>query len=112
VKGLARTKLAKSIHDAAFGEFRRQLEYKALWQHKHLGVIGRFFPSSKLCGACGATNDTLTLADREWDCTACGTHHDRDLNAARNIAHEGIRQLLAAGHAETENACGVDILTR
>ncbi len=109
VKGLARTKLAKSMHDAAFGEFRRQLEYKALWQRKHLGVIGRFYPSSKLCGACGAINDTLTLNDREWGCHVCGAHHDRDLNAAHNIKHEGIRQLVAAGHAETKNACRADV---
>jgi putative transposase len=108
VKGLARTKLAKSIHDAAFGEFRRQLEYKALWQRKRVGTIGRFFPSSKLCWTCGAINNALTLANREWDCAACGAHHDRDLNAARNIEREGLRQLVAAGHAETENACGVD----
>ena len=109
MKGLARTKLAKSIHDAAFGEFRRQLTYKALWQRKHLGTVGRFFPSSKLCGECGAINDARTPADREWGCPLYATHHDRYLNAARNIEHEGLRQLVAAGHAETENACRVDV---
>lgn len=93
LKGLARTKLAKSFHDAALGEFRRQIEYKALWNRRHLAVIGRFFPSSRLCLACGAINDTLTLADRHWVC-ACGTVHDRDLNAAVNIRDEGMRIIL------------------
>ena len=108
VKGLARTKLAKSINDAAFGEFRRQLEYKARWQNKRLIVVDRFFPSSKMCGACGALNETLTLSDRAWACAGCGARHDRDLNAAQNIAREGLR-LVAVGHTETENACGADV---
>jgi len=71
-------------------------------------AIGRFFPSSKTCGACGLINADLTLSDRDWTC-ACGIHHDRDLNAARNIDREGFRlfeQLVVAGHAETQNACG------
>lgn len=108
VKGLARTKLAKSIHDAAFGEFRRQLEYKARWNNKRVVAVDRFFPSSKTCGECGAINDTLTLADREWACKGCGIHHDRDLNAAWNIVKEGLR-LVAVGHTETLNACGADV---
>ena len=71
-------------------------------------AIGRFFPSSKTCGACGLVNADLTLADRVWTCP-CGVQHDRDLNAARNIDREGKRLfdlLVAAGHAETQNACG------
>lgn len=92
VKGLARTKLAKSINDAAFGEFRRQLEYKALWYRKHLAVIDRFFPSSKQCSACGAINKDLTLSDRTWTCS-CGKTHDRDYNAATNIKNEGLKQI-------------------
>jgi putative transposase len=104
LKGLARTKLAKSFTDASMGEFRRQLTYKAEWNRKHLIVIDRFFPSSKLCGACGARNGALSLSDREWDCS-CGAHHDRDLNAAINIRDEGLR-MLAAGYAESLNARG------
>jgi putative transposase len=107
VRGLARTKLAKSITDASMGEFRRQAEYKCEWNRKHLKVIDRFFPSSKMCNACGAINGELTLKDREWDC-GCGVHHDRDLNAARNIRDEGLR-MLAAGHAESLNARGADV---
>jgi putative transposase len=104
LKGLVRTKLAKSFSDAACGEFRRQLEYKSLWNRKHLVVIGRFFPSTKTCNACGRVNDALTLKDRHWVCE-CGVEQDRDKNAARNIRDEGLR-ILAAGHAESQNARG------
>ena len=104
VKGLARTKLAKSITDASFGEFRRQLEYKTIWNRKHLAVIDRWYPSSKSCHVCGAVNGDLTLADRSWTC-GCGAHLDRDLNAALNIRTEGWK-ILAAGHAERITAQG------
>lgn len=103
VKGLGRTNLAKSVHDAGWSMLRFQLAYKARWQRKHLVVIGRFFPSSRLCGACGCINSNLTLADREWTCS-CGVVHDRDLNAARNIRDEGLRLLLAEGCPESINA--------
>lgn len=101
VQALTRTKLsghAKSFNDAAHGEFRRQLEYKATWHRKHFVAVGRFFPSSKKCGTCGAVNAKLTLGEREWTCQACGTKRDRDLNAAKNIKEEGLR-ILAAGQA-------------
>lgn len=104
LKGLARTKLAKSFSDASMGEFRRQLEYKCRWNRKTLVVVDRFFPSSKMCNACGMTNDSLTLKDREWDC-GCGAHHKRDFLAACNIRDEGLR-ILAAGQAESRNARG------
>jgi putative transposase len=104
VKGLARTKLAKSFNDAAHGEFRRQLEYKSLWNRKHLAIVDRWFPSSRLCGACGETNAVLTLNDRFWSC-GCGETYDRDLNAAVNIRDEGLR-LLAGGHPDRRNARG------
>jgi len=97
VKGLARTKLAKSILDASFGEFRRQLEYKTVWNRRHLAVIDRWYPSSKTCHTCGAINNALTLADRSWTCV-CGVCHDRDLNAALNI--------LAVGYTDKLNARG------
>jgi putative transposase len=107
VKGLARTKLAKSFSDAAMGEFRRQLEYKCLWNRKTLVVIDRFFPSSKMCNCCGALNDRLTLSDREWDCD-CGAHHRRDFLAACNIRDEGLR-ILAVGQTERLNAQGASV---
>jgi putative transposase len=107
VLGLAKTKLAKSMLDASMGEFRRQVLYKAEWNRKHLIVIDRYFPSSKRCHACGAINRELTLKDREWDC-GCGVHHDRDLNAARNIRDEGLR-ILAEGHSESLNAQGQSV---
>jgi putative transposase len=89
--------------------FRLMLEYKADRNDSHVVAIGRFFASSKTCGACGWKREDLTLAMREWDCLnpKCGVHHDRDLNAARNIDHEGKRLFklrVAAGHAETQNA--------
>lgn len=108
VKGLARTKLAKSVLDAGWGMFRSMLTYKADRNNSYLMTIGRFYPSTKTCGSCSVINDDLKLSDREWTC-ACGVHHDRDLNAARNIDREGKRlfeQMVAAGYAETENACG------
>ena len=105
VRGLAKTKLSKSVHDASWSSFRFMLEYKAVWHRRHLVAIGRFYPSSRLCGQCGAINADLTLEDREWTC-ACGAVHDRDLNAARNIQHEGLRLLLAGGSPESQNASG------
>lgn len=110
VKGLARTKLARSFTDAAMGEFRRQLEYKCEWNRRALVVIDRFFPSTRMCRRCGAINDRLTLEDRAWDCD-CGAHHDRDLNAACNILDEGLR-LLAAGQARQAKRSGSRCKTR
>ena len=103
-KGLAKTKLSRSVLDAAFGEFLRQVEYKATWSFKRSVRVGRFFPSTKLCSECGKVNVNVTLSDRTWVCD-CGTQHDRDLNAARNILAEGMR-LVAAGQTETPNARG------
>jgi putative transposase len=103
-KGLAKTKLSRSVLDAAFGEFVRQVEYKATWSFKHSVRVGRFFPSTKLCSECGKVNVNVRLSDRTWLCE-CGTQHDRDLNAARNILAEGMR-LLAAGQTENQNARG------
>jgi len=105
VKGLAKTKLAKSILDASMGTIQRQLTYKGVWYRTHVVAVDRFYPSSKLCFECGHKHDGLTLSDRVWVCPSCGRLLDRDLNAARNIKREGLR-ILAAGHADRQNACG------
>lgn len=78
-------KLARSISDASWGTFFQFLSYKSERTGKNVLTIGRFEPSSKRCHVCGYINQGLTLKDRDWDCPDCGTHHDRDINAAKNI---------------------------
>ncbi|GAA0563582.1 RNA-guided endonuclease InsQ/TnpB family protein [Actinomadura livida] len=97
VNGLARTKLAKSVHDAGWSQFVSMLEYKAARYDRTFSRVDRWFPSSKLCGACGTVAESMALDVREWACL-CGAVHDRDVNAANNI--------LAAGRADRLNACG------
>lgn len=88
-------KLARAVSDASWTQLRSMLEYKCAWYGRELVVLDRWFPSSKLCGACGAVRERMPLSVREWAC-GCGAVHDRDVNAARNI--------LAAGLAVS--ACG------
>ncbi|WP_406467414.1 transposase [Streptomyces hirsutus] len=90
--------LARAISDAAWAEFRSMLEYKATWYGREVVVVDRFFPSSKLCSVCGALQSKMPLNIRTWTCD-CGTTHDRDVNAAKN--------LLAAGLAAS--ACGAGV---
>lgn len=86
VSGMVKNrKLARSISDCGWSMFFKFLKYKSEWYGKNYIEIGRFEPSSKICSECGATNHALTLTDREWVCANCGTLHDRDCNAAKNI---------------------------
>lgn len=90
VKGMAKTRLSKSIADVSIGMFKPMLEYKAKMYATRVVVADRFFPSSKLCSACGAVRDRLSLSERSWAC-GCGAQHDRDLNAATNLANLALR---------------------
>ena len=85
--------LAKAIADASWGEFTRQLEYKAGWNGRTYVEIGRFFPSSKRCSCCGFVKDKLPLDVRSWECPECKAVHDRDINAAKNVLAAGLAVL-------------------
>lgn len=86
VRGMVRNRhLARAIADAGWGEFRRMLGYKCTWYGSELVMAPRFFPSSKICSACGQVQEKMPLHIREWTCPACGAQHDRDINAARNL---------------------------
>lgn len=87
VKGMAANRrLSRHMMDQAFYECRRQLSYKAAWYQSEVIVADRFYPSSKRCHVCGHINKALTLSDRHWQCDDCGMTHDRDVNAAKNLA--------------------------
>lgn len=91
---LKNDKLSQALADVSFGKFFEVLKYKCEWYGKNLIVIDRWAPSSKRCSCCGAINEALTLADREWMCTECGAYHDRDYNAANNIRWYGLQQTI------------------
>ena len=100
VRNMVRNRhLARVISDCGWGEFRRQLEYKCQRARRDLIVIDRWYPSSRTCSACGHLLGELSLSTRHWTCPSCGSRHDRDINAAKNI--------LAAGQAVT--ACGAGV---
>lgn len=94
VKGMLKNhKLALSIQEMNFSEFRRILEYKSRWYNRQLVFVDRFYPSSKTCNYCGYINKTLKLSVRQWVCPNCGNIIERDYNAALNILNEGLRIL-------------------
>jgi putative transposase len=97
---LANRHLSRAIADIGFFEFRRQLEYKTEMAGSTMIVANRWYPSSKLCSTCGVKSETLALNERTWTCTSCGTSHDRDINAAVNLAR--YPESLAG------SACGAD----
>jgi putative transposase len=103
VRGMVRNRrLARHIADAGWSSFRRMLEYKARWYGSKVVLAPRFFPSSKTCAECGAVLETLPLSVRAWTCPACGVEHDRDANAARNLA----AWCRATGSSPGIDACG------
>jgi putative transposase len=97
--------LARAISGCGWGEFRRQLEYKCERYGRHLVVIDRWYPSSKTCSACGHRLADLSLSTRHWRCPSCGTRHDRDINAAKNILAAG----LAVARGSPGDACGAEV---
>ncbi len=99
VSGMLRNHhLARSIADVGFFEFRRQLEYKARRRGRTVVVADLWFASSKMCSACGSMREEMPLSARQWTCPVCGAHHERDLNAARNLAAYAV--------SSTVSACG------
>jgi len=101
IKGMIKNRsLAKSLQDAALREIRRQLEYKSQLSGSHTIIADRWFPSTKLCSDCNYKMNKIPLNVRSWTCPACGACHDRDINAAKNLAS------VALGYRDTLNAGG------
>jgi putative transposase len=116
VKAMARGIHSRAIHDAAFSEVRRQLTYKSEWYGKILVEVDRWYASSKTCSECQYILDELRLDQRQWTCPKCGVRHDRDVNAARNILAEGLRQLAGRDdrdlRVDAGDACPEEILVQ
>jgi IS605 OrfB family transposase len=106
VKNMVRNrKLAKAISDCGWGTFRVMIEYKAARYGRRVITVDRWHPSSKTCSACGFRLADLSLKTRTWQCPSCGTRHDRDHNAAKNILAAG----LAVAGGNPGHACGADV---
>jgi len=106
VRNMVRNRrLARAISDCGWGEFRSMLEYKCERYGRTLVVIDRWYPSSKTCSACGHLLAGLYLSTRHWQCPSCGTRHDRDVNAAKNILAAG----QAVARSSPGDACGADV---
>jgi putative transposase len=116
VKALSRGRNARSIQDASFGEIRRQLTYKSEWRDKILIEVDRWYASSKTCSNCRHVLDELRLDVRYWTCPKCKACHDRDINAARNLLTEGLRQLAARDEwdmcVDARDSCPEEILVQ
>jgi len=96
LKGMLKNRhLALAVTDAAMGEVLCQLAYKSVWFGSSVQKVGRLFASSKTCSACGYVHHNLALSDRTWVCAGCGTRHQRDWNAAKNIEAEALRLAFA-----------------
>jgi putative transposase len=106
VRNMVRNRsLAKAISDCGWGTFRSMIEYKAQRHGRHVITVDRWFPSSKACSACGHLLASLSLSTRHWQCPSCGTRHDRDVNAAKNILAAG----LAVARHGPGDACGAGV---
>lgn len=106
---LSKSGLNKAILDMGWGEFKSILDYKCDWYGKNISIIGRFDPSSKTCSDCGNINKDLILNDRVWVCEKCGSVHDRDVNAAKNIKNFGLRNKPSVTQSKSiDYACNVE----
>ena len=118
VRGMVKNhNLAKAITNVAFGEFKRQIEYKAQMYGKQIYRVDRFFPSSKTCSVCGCIQDKMPLHIREWTCPDCGAYHDRDINAATNLLRQAMPEVthgerLALVISEISDITKLDSLNR
>jgi putative transposase len=94
---LKNRKLAQAISDVSWGSLVSMLKYKAAWHNRQVIEIDRWYPSSKTCSSCSHLMSSLDISIREWTCPACGAHHDRDVNAAKNILRQGLNILSGLG---------------
>lgn len=101
IAGLVKTKLSKSIHDAAWSQLISFIQYKCDWYGKTLVKVDRFFPSTKTCNVCGLRKKKIKLHVREWECSRCETVHNRDHNAAKNIRYWA-KHFVKTGHCMTK----------
>ena len=104
----AKRGLNRSITDTGWREFRTMLEYKSEWYGRTLTGIERWYPSSQICSTCGENTGHKPLAVRQWDCPYCGTHHDRDVNAAKNILAAGLAVTVCGDGRSRQSKTGSD----